>query len=77
MNCNTQMTNLVQLAISIMADLELNKPVHPNDRRKLIYDNARSSYGFTNETRVLTNDERRALLGCYYLSSTYVMTYTP
>ncbi len=64
------MTNLMQLAVAVLADLELNKPVHTNDRRKLIYDVTRSSYGFTSETRELTNDEKRALLGCYYLSST-------
>ncbi|OAA70128.1 hypothetical protein LEL_09944 [Akanthomyces lecanii RCEF 1005] len=67
---NSQLTNLLQLAIAALADLELNKPVHANDRRKLVYDVTRSSYGFTSETRELTNDERRALLGCYYLSST-------
>lgn len=70
MKRNSQLTNLLQLAIAALADLELNKPAHANDRRKLVYDVTRSSYGFTSETRELTNDERRALLGCYYLSST-------
>ncbi|KAJ3474316.1 hypothetical protein NLG97_g9899 [Lecanicillium saksenae] len=67
---NSQMTNLMQLAVAVMADLGLNKPVHANDRRKLVYDVTRSTYGFTSDTQVLSNDERRALLGCYYLSST-------
>lgn len=69
---NSQITNLLQLAIAVLADLELNKPVHSNDRRKMIYDAARSSFGFTDETRDLSNEERRALLGCYFLSSMYV-----
>ncbi|XWX01572.1 hypothetical protein V2A60_009600 [Cordyceps javanica] len=66
---NSQITNLMQLAVAVLADLELNKPFHANDRRKLVYDVTRSSYGFTSETRELANDERRALLGCYYFSS--------
>lgn len=68
------MTNLMQLAIAVLADLQLNKPVHANDRRRLIYDGSRNSYGFTSETRTLNNDERRALLCCYYLTSTLVIS---
>lgn len=66
---SSQMTNLLQLSIAILADLGLNKPAHANDRRKLIFDASRSSYGFTVDTKTTTNEERRALLGCFYLSS--------
>lgn len=67
---NTQITILLQLAIAMVGDLELNKPTHANDRRKSVFDGARSSYGFSSEVKILTNEERRALLACYYLSST-------
>lgn len=67
---NTQMTNLTQMAIAVLADLELNKPYHANDRRKMIFDPTRSSFGFTTETMKMNNEERRALLACFYFSST-------
>ncbi|KAJ5097014.1 hypothetical protein N7456_007735 [Penicillium angulare] len=65
----SQMTNLLQLAIALMADLGLNKPSHGTDRRKLMFDSSKLTQGAVAESRLLRNDETRALLGCFYVSS--------
>ncbi|KAJ5180594.1 zn 2cys6 transcription factor [Penicillium capsulatum] len=66
---SSQMTNLLQLAIALLADMGLNKPTHGNDRRKYMFDSSRITHGVLAESRMMTNDERRALLGCFYVSS--------
>ena len=65
----SQMTNLVQLTIGLLADLGLNKPTHGHDRRQLMFDHSKITNGLLAEPRNLTNDERRALLGGFYVSS--------
>ncbi|KAJ5091777.1 hypothetical protein NUU61_006647 [Penicillium alfredii] len=73
----SQMTNLLQLAIAMLADLGLNRPTHANDRRKFMFDSSRINYGFLVEARTLKNEERRALLGCFYVSSVCVVLFWP
>ncbi|KAJ5577993.1 uncharacterized protein N7459_006957 [Penicillium hispanicum] len=70
----SQMTNLIQLAIALLADLGFNKPTYGSDRRKLEFDRSSTmaSTGVLAESRILTNDEKRALLGCFYISSVFV-----
>ncbi|KAJ5717361.1 hypothetical protein N7488_003007 [Penicillium malachiteum] len=52
------MTNLLQLAIALLADLGLNKPTHGIDRRKLMFDSLRTPQNALAESKALTNDER-------------------
>lgn len=64
-----QSTNLRQLVIALVADLGLNKPTHGNDRRTIAFDESRRDYGFTEEKGFMANDECRALLACFCVST--------
>lgn len=70
---NPQMTNLIHLALAVLADLGFDKPAHVNDRRTVIFDGSRSSYGFAEETNLMDNEDRRTLLGCFYVTSVLVV----
>ncbi|KAJ5291799.1 hypothetical protein N7478_001050 [Penicillium angulare] len=71
----SQMTNLLQLAIALLADLGLNKPSHGTDRRKLMFGSSKLTQGAVAESRPLRNDETRALLGCFFVSSMFVLPF--
>ncbi len=62
---HAQMNNLMHLAISLLADLGLNR--HPSlaERTKLMVLNPP-------EPKPRTNEERRVLLGVWYMSSWFV-----
>lgn len=72
LKANPQMTNLLHLALAVLADLGFDKPAHLNDRRTVIFDASRSSYGFAEETNRMDNEDRRTLLGCFYVTSVFV-----
>lgn len=62
------LTGLVQLAITILYDLGLDKPPSRDPAITLAYD----LKGMRKPLRLSkspTNEERRALLGCYLMSS--------
>jgi hypothetical protein len=62
------MGNLVQIAMSMVYDLGLNKPpLKPASLALLEYDDRGCPKPPRSQFR--TNDERRALLGCFLLSS--------
>ncbi|KAJ5597050.1 hypothetical protein N7450_003508 [Penicillium hetheringtonii] len=69
LKANPQMTNLIHLTLAVLADLGFDKPAHPNDRRTVIFDGSRSSYGFAEEGNSMDNEDRRTLLGCFYVTS--------
>lgn len=62
---------LLQMAHALISDLGLNKVPHQNDRRAVIFDNSRTSYGFCENDGVPKQslDEKRAVLGFFYFSS--------
>ncbi|CAI7574928.1 unnamed protein product [Penicillium pancosmium] len=74
LKANPQMTNLLHLALAVLADLGFDKPAHLNDRRTVIFDASRSSYGFAEETNRMDNEDRRTLLGCFYVTSVFVFS---
>jgi len=68
------LTSLVQLAIAILYDLGLDKPPSKDPALILAYD----LKGTRKPSRFLrspTMEERRALLGCFLMSSVYVYVY--
>jgi hypothetical protein len=40
----------------------------------VIFDASRSSYGFAEETNRMDNEDRRTLLGCFYVTSVFVFS---
>ncbi|KAL1966514.1 hypothetical protein VTN77DRAFT_4436 [Rasamsonia byssochlamydoides] len=65
-----QMTNLLQLAIALVADLGLNRPL-PTPGRRTAADVLRTALHGSKGARTVrgTLEERRTFLGCFYLSS--------
>jgi len=61
---------LAQLAMSILYELGLDKPPSKDPGLTLLYD-MKGIRRPTRLTRTLTMEERRALLGCFLLSSLY------
>jgi len=64
---HAQMNNLMHLAISLIDDMALNRPSGLAERTKLMVMNP-------DEPRPRTNDDKRALLGVWYLSSWLVLS---
>lgn len=62
----THLTTLLQLAIALVSDLNLNRGPSWLDKSKMIFATACSGTPIFGPQ---TMDERRALLGCFYLSS--------
>lgn len=59
---HTQLSNLVSLATSLVADLGLNKPPEIQERTRVLVLNPQVP-------NPRTNDEKRALCGMWYMSS--------
>jgi hypothetical protein len=66
--------SLVQLAIAIVYDLELDKPPSKDPDLILAYD-LKGARKPSRLSRSPTMEERRALLGCFLMSSVYVYAY--
>ncbi|KAK8172326.1 hypothetical protein BKA80DRAFT_340058 [Phyllosticta citrichinensis] len=64
-----QMTNLLQLAVGLVIDLGLTRSAraYGNDRLELSI--ARSAHGEEANSEISTSGQRRALLGCFYLTT--------
>ncbi|KAH8813127.1 hypothetical protein F5884DRAFT_787485 [Xylogone sp. PMI_703] len=62
---HSQLTTFIQLAVGIVADLGLNKSPNVIDRARF------SSVRITRDStiKIRTSEERRAVLGCFYLTS--------
>lgn len=73
LNSRSQISNLTQLALALLADLGYAKPSHQNDRRKLIFDESRTSFGFHRVDAPCDESlpAYRCALACFYLSSVY------
>jgi hypothetical protein len=69
-----QLTNLLQLSIALLVDLGLNKASYTSDKHQMITDTTKMLHGMLHGnsvySQIRTNDERRAFLGCFYLTST-------
>ena len=68
---NPIMTVLVQLAVAILYNLGLDKPASRDPALLLAYD-LKGSRKPTRLSRTSTMEERRALMGCFAMSSVYV-----
>ena len=62
---HSQFNNLIQLSISMIADLGLNQSPVARERTRILVTNPP-------EVRSRTNEERRAIVGVWYMSSKYV-----
>jgi hypothetical protein len=60
-------TNLLHLAIALTTDLNIDRG--PGTCEKAQMETAMRSYGVARAAKVITNEERRAVLGTYYLTS--------
>jgi len=67
-----QLMNLVHLAMALLVDLGLNRTPHMSDQVRMSSDTDQLLYGKMVASGPQTNEERRALLGCFHLTSTYV-----
>jgi hypothetical protein len=66
-------TQFLQLAISLVIDLRLDRPPQTRIWKTVLrFDPQESSQEQTLDRLSLGSDEQRAVLGCYYLSSSYV-----
>jgi hypothetical protein len=59
--------NLLHLAIALTTDLNIDRG--PGNCEKARMETAMRAYGFAQSAKVLSNDERRAVLGTFYLTS--------
>ena len=61
----------MQLAISLLADMGLNRPSHPNDCHGVLFNDARvvEGYNFSSGTKSWTTEQMRVAAGCFYMSS--------
>ncbi|KAH7369741.1 hypothetical protein BKA65DRAFT_561029 [Rhexocercosporidium sp. MPI-PUGE-AT-0058] len=67
-----QFNNLMQLAVSIVGDMDLNRDPGRGPKVKAM---AEERDGDGEETRVRSQDERRAVLGVWYMSSNVALTF--
>lgn len=65
-----QLTNLLQLSIALLVDLGLNKASYTPDKHQMVTDTTKMLHDNSVYSQIRTNDERRAFLGCFYLTST-------
>lgn len=73
---NQQLYKLLQLAIALVVDLKLNEtPPQPNTKQKIAIDVLHPLTEEPSYSRGIfgTFEEKRALVGCYYLSSSYML----
>lgn len=68
-----QMTNLIQLALALIVDLGLNKAPNQYDRQKMATFATDQAHGEVPLPYMRTSDERRTLLGYFYMASVYVL----
>ncbi|KAL1649921.1 hypothetical protein SLS58_001297 [Diplodia intermedia] len=66
---NPQTTNLLQLAVGLVIDLGLKRGARAYGSERLERGVTRSAHGELANSELHTSDERRALLGCFYLST--------
>lgn len=66
---NPQFTNLVHLAAALVVDLGLNQNTAMKEDRSIATFATRILHGRASAPTTRDDDERRALLGTYYLSS--------
>ena len=61
----------MQLAISLLADMGLNRSSHPNDCSGVIFGDAKvvEGYNYSSDTNSWTTEQMRVAAGCFYLSS--------
>ncbi|KAL2011635.1 hypothetical protein VTN00DRAFT_4353 [Thermoascus crustaceus] len=64
-----QITSLLQLAIDLVIDLDLNRPPNISEKPKTVSDAMRFIYGHKPNAVSGSLEERRAFLGCFYISS--------
>ncbi|KAK7720627.1 hypothetical protein SLS57_005406 [Botryosphaeria dothidea] len=62
-------TNLLQLAVGLVIDLGLKRTARAFGKERLDNAIARSAHGQLANSELRTSDERRALLGCFYLTT--------
>jgi hypothetical protein len=65
-----QSTGIIQLAIALLFDLGLNRPVREEGPAEIMQDAGRSAPGNNPREKKRSPDERRALLSCFLLAST-------
>jgi hypothetical protein len=70
-----QLTNILQLSIALLVDLGLNKASHTSDKHQMATDTIKMLHGDSVYTQVRSNDERRAFLGCFYLTFTLAILF--
>ena len=67
---NPQATNILQLALGLVIDLGLNRVPDRNQAVRLkLFAMRRPIHGRTEKGETLSLEERRTLLGCYYVTS--------
>lgn len=69
---DSQLTNILQLSVALLVDLGLNKAPCTSDKHQIVTDTTKMFHGNSAYSQVRTNDERRAFLGCFYLTSMLV-----
>lgn len=68
---------MLQLSIALIVDLGLNKVSYTSDRHQIAAETAKMFHGNSVFQKARTNDERRAFLGCFYLTSVLVSHSAP
>lgn len=68
---NPQTTNLLQLAVGLVIDLGLKRTARAYRQERLENAIARSAHGEHANSELRTSEQRRALLGCFYLTTMY------
>lgn len=69
------MTNLLQLAVGLVIDLGLKKSARAYGNDRLESSIARSAHGEESNSEICTSEQRRALLGCFYLTTMYAQNF--
>ena len=72
LNPQYQSAAVVQLALAVLFDLGLNKPLRENEGPDMVADTFRLTADKAKEIR-RSSEERRAFLSCYILTSTYAI----
>ena len=68
-------TSVLHLATGLLSDLGLNQPAAKVDRHNFVLSAINgAAHGVHAASRQRTNEERRALLGCFYVTSVYKCT---
>ena len=66
----TQSTGIIQLALALLFDLGLNRPVRDDGPAEIMQDAARSIPSNSPREKRRSIEERRAFLACFLLTST-------